>query len=433
MRCPRQQLSLVSLLFLFWFLGCGNGSNLNKFVFAGDKDQEALSTLMERAELAYDRGRIEEAFNLASLAADKAPGSERAAVLLGFISLSQAGSDPFKIVEKLMSLSSSSTIEQSSGCSSLSTGGNAADVMGALVGCLANIPADEMSEIGEPVTTEVTEFEAYPILKPIAPSTIADPDSPRARVSTLYYLNEAIAYLCPFVNEPTSEHPARTDDDPRHDCQASPLQRSNQVKSHFVWAMAHLVESLSFYQVLMYSTSEGTALAPAASTSQQQMSSNLMKRVDVVKNISTSGASNISKYVKAITELKANFDAVFTSPAEGETVATSMLQSTMVDLKVTSAAFGAIPGVPDEITASVTSAIEALTTAAGAANDITSQSSQLQGQLNTAAASALKTSIDKVSTSQVDDTQKQEICDSFATIAVGTTYALPANQPSLCK
>src|SRR5690606_21607793 len=89
---------------------------------------------------------------------------------------------------------------------------------------------------------ETDLFEGFPLYQPktVTPAV-------RASVATLDYMNKAIALVCPYVDESVK---VEKDADGRHTCERSELATSN-AKGHFLWAFAHLTESLVFQYVLL--------------------------------------------------------------------------------------------------------------------------------------------------------------------------------------
>lgn len=427
---------------------CGADSNVNKFIFSNQGDDEEFEPLVERAQLLYDQGDMDKAAELAQKAIVVEPTNEKARILMGYISLSQAGVDPFIIADRLIALSKTDAEDDGSTCSSLSSsggGGSAASTLTAM-SCLLNLSDTDYEKMGSFEDSEDVPsiFANYPVLLPNSPGYLfneetgeTDPDSMRSQVGTLYYLNKAIEFVCPFVNH--SATGVIYSDDARHNCTEVTYHRHLTTKAHLVWGLAHLIEALAFNTILLYEGDGSTTLAESSSGG---FSSNLLNRVTALNNANE--FSSLSEYANTLTTLKSNVDTVFKLPEGDESAGASMLQSTLINLKTTSGAFGAISGMPDSMTKSIEEVITKIEEIAGKLQDsgsgseseLDKQSRALQGQFNEKAVTQMEESIEEytsqVNEEDISEQEKTEICDAYSAFSDGVDPT-KTNTPTLCK
>ena len=80
-------------LLAFALTACGNGFNFNQ-IFG--KEDDGADSLLDEAKADYDRGDFENAASKCNTLLMRNPDNENAAILLGYIALSQGASTPMK-------------------------------------------------------------------------------------------------------------------------------------------------------------------------------------------------------------------------------------------------------------------------------------------------------------------------------------------------
>ncbi len=432
---------LVSLSFTSFVFsqGCGNSLNLNRFVYSSSSEESQFKALKERAQIAYDDGEFDKSANLAQQAYAIQPKDESVSVLLGFINLSRAGLDPVIIARRLIETGNGTDV---AGCKSPQENASAGDVLLSLACILPlseadyEILGDSEQERGIDVTGE---FAQYPLIIPNQPGIVEDEDSVRHQINSLNNFNQAIKFVCPFVDDSSGDDGGiRFVEDSRHSCEQTKYNRESKSKAHLIWALAHLGEALAYANVIMYSQEEVVGL----NEPEQEAETNLLKRIKLLNTVTF---SNINEYMETLMSLKESADAIFALPAENGFADESMLQTTLINLKTTTAAFAAIAGLPANMTAPVIKILDRVEATAeviksaqsGELTDIEAKSKALQGQLNKKAAAQLEASINKFTQKQggigsFSEAQKTNICNSYQSFVSG----LDPNEvkaPLLCE
>lgn len=228
--------------------GCGTSSNVNRLW--GGEDHAGDSLLLE-SRMAYDRGDFTRAQDLALQLVQRDPNNEDAAVLLGFVNLSQGGIDPYILARELVAMSSTGSgtgtgtgtstsglmdlgflghgprakadagdgeaggygLGTGTGTSTSSSAGSATDELRAL-GTLVQVSQNDIQnnlsahKFGA-ADNSINKTPTTPTLFTVDPATGIDyslevpaqvTDQLRAAVATLNYMNQAITSICPFVD-----------------------------------------------------------------------------------------------------------------------------------------------------------------------------------------------------------------------------------------
>ncbi len=334
---------------------CGSDTNLNQI---WGKDSAADSLLAE-AKSAYDQGRFDEAESIASKIVAKSPNNEEASILLGYIYLSQGGLDPYRVASCLIELSDTSgtasktSVSRCKAASSSASAkltrvdqeitqlfdhfstnsqnmlqtssesessGDVSETLKKLQGGLLNLTDVDFKNLQE------KEFQGSSTLfkdsnKLLVPKKVNE--ELRNLVFVLSKMNKVVKTICRFVND----DPEIRADSARYkafDCAVTSEPRRSAAKAHYLWAIAHLAESLVYQSVLLFDTSESA-------------SSNIQAGSEALNSFS----GDVLKYVGAVTDLKDALDQVFdTSDAN------SMITACLNDLSSVNGAFGAIAGLP---------------------------------------------------------------------------------------
>jgi TolA-binding protein len=334
---------------------CGADSNINQI---WGKDSAADSLLAE-AKSAYDQGRFDEAESIASKIVSKSPNNEEASILLGYIYLSQGGLDPYRVASCLIELSDTSgtaSKTSASRCKAASSStpakfskvedeidllfsrftevqqnivqsstesessGDVSETLKKLQGGLLNLTEVDFKNLQE------KEFQGSSTLfkdsnKLLVPKKVSE--DLRNLVFVLSKMNKVVKTICRFVND----DPEIRADSARYkafDCAVTTEPRRSAAKAHYLWAIAHLAESLVYQSVLLYDTSESAA-------------SNIQAGSEALNGFS----GDVLKYVGAITDLKDALDQVFDTSD-----ASSMISACLNDLSSVNGAFSAITGLP---------------------------------------------------------------------------------------
>ncbi len=388
------------LLFLLAALACGPDSNLNHLLFVSSQDKEQAETLVQLAQLSYDKGDFDEAQTYAEKAYGLNPQSESSSQILSYVYLAQAGMAPFSLIRTLVAAATGDSDSSSSSSSSSSFGflDSLASLFKidastlALLADLDNLDTDED-------TTKY--FYDLPVYLPKMPGNHAEAGSVRAEVSSLEMLSKAILVICPFLDADFMAEAYTKYGDDRYKCTANTLGQRAKAQSYLAFAMAHMAEAAIFNLVLLYSGTDSASLRATADSA--TLDNNLLKRVARLEAASSSAnikITEIASYTQAVIKLKESLDKVF------DLTEKSMLSQTIGDLELIAEGFALIPGIPDDVKSSVDSSIEAVKKQADAikskvgSNDATTQafSQKLNGVIAKNLTAATKKYLDALST-----------------------------------
>ncbi|WP_141730901.1 hypothetical protein [Oligoflexus tunisiensis] len=382
-----------------WLLTACGGSNLNSF-FVTEEQKKAQDQLRIQAQYEYDQGNNDKALEITDDILKLNPYEEKALILRSYAYLSKAGLDAFSLSKNL--------IEQSENKDSSTSSGDAtADNLNSLASVIGLSTAD-FNELGAANTVD-------------GGSTSTTVYYPKSRTDARVSLSEivtniglAVETLCPIIQAGSAKDPAR---DPRHSCEASPLELQGRAQSHFAWALAHLGEAIAFYSVVLYDDGAVGADGKPLGPNLQRVSASLNPQGDV------------AVFLSGLTALTNAINTIF--PTDATAAADSMLNAMFTDMEITSLAFSSMGGVPDSVTKSIDDSITNLqakiakissTTDSGATSEAAKQNAAVRNALTTKMATELDKKI-----GQLPDDQKDQACELFKSI-----NSDPAKKPAGC-
>jgi len=407
---------LVLLLSCGWLNSCGS-ANVNRLFGMED---ESYSSLLQRAQFAYDDGEFSRAAELANKAYGRAENNGDAGVLLGNIHLSQAGIDIFQLVGKLSTLSSSSTSSGSSTskCKSSSDARSASSVLTEMSCLLLSLSDADKDALGSTVTS-------YNGLKAIGVPSVYIPnevnDDLRSKVGVLGALDKGIRALCPFIDR-TKVLASSIDE--RHKnadiCPDRTKTSFSSPKAHIAFALLHLVEALVFQQgVLIDGVSSGETRT-GVQTISTKMSS-----------VNTGSVQGVANLALAAADFANVIGKIFDTGNSKSQIALALNGLIMVSKSFEAA------GVPSSVTSVITTQLTNLQKTAanlpGTGNSTTKQTQVLSGQINQAYAASLAQKIEQAcptaATAGCSD-NKASLCAGFTSISQGVSSI---STPTLCK
>jgi hypothetical protein len=403
-------MSAIQLVVASLFLAACGSANVNKLF--GTQD-DSYSSLLKRAQYAYDEGDFSEAEKLANKAYGRAENNGDAGILLGNIYLSQAGIDIFQMVGKLSTLSSSSSATDSAAnkCKSAPTSGqtqSASNVLGELSCLLLNLSDADKDALG---TTDTS----YTNLKEIGVPSVYVPnevnDELRSKVAVLSALDKGIKALCPFIDR--SVVLAKSIDERHKDEARCPNRTStffNNAKAHISFALLHLVEALVYQQGVLI---DGVSSAETQRTGVQGISS----------KISGYQGDN-AKLALASVDFAQVVGKVFDTENPNSQIALALNGLIMVSTSFEMA------GVPSAITKVITDQLTNIQQIAGANSSSASQSQALAGQINLVYANQMAAKIDAACPGGTCS-EKAQLCEGFNSISAGTDPA-KLRRPAAC-
>jgi len=405
--------------------GCGSGTNVNQI---WGKDDDAYDSLYLRARAAYDRGDFADAKSLAERARNINSRNEDVNILLGYIHLSLGGIDPFILARRLVENNSSTTAAALTQGGAAASGSSSSGVSGTLqsLGKIISLGSTDLDALSSLVETPADSiFATIPLRRPKIVNA-----SLREAVPVLREMNNAIRYICGFVDPKVTEGSA----DPRDTAENCPQitgSREQTYKAHFLWAFAHLTEALVFQSVLLYSDGN------------QNNMPNIEQRSKAVSsgNFTTDASGGITKFVSTVDELQESVDAVFASEA-GEAGAVTQLSATLNAMDSVTKAFSALPGIPDSLTSQITKSMDSLRTIGG---ETAGQTRALRAQMTEKLSQNVATKIDatvcakfgggncaNVPAEAKASAEVQELCSSYTTLANGLE-ASKKKPPQVCS
>jgi hypothetical protein len=378
----KKKMSLSFLLASYpFFTSCGSSTNLNQIW----GDDNAADSLLLEAQSAYDRGDFNKAEKISSNLVERSPDHEEAAVLLGYIHLSQGGFDPYRVASCLIEISSpSSNSKNESNCNSKgsatlkmvdekvselidtsfyaeksdnysfmesasSDSSDVTDLLKKLQSGLLNLTSEDFADLQEKQFEGTSDiFKSNPILVPKKVT-----DELRAKVFVLEKMNQVIKNVCRFVNEDT-EIKSDSERYKKMGCTLTSQPRKVSAKAHYLWAVAHLAESLIYQSVILYDTSSSST-------------SNIQAASDALNNYS----GDINRYITAVSDLRSALDSVFDTEDPS-----SMISACLNDLTSVNGAFAAIVGMPDGVRQQLSKIMEKIKELAKNIGGSSSQSNQ---------------------------------------------------------
>jgi hypothetical protein len=388
---------------LIFVVGCGSSSNLNR-IWGYEPSAE---TQLSGAKEAYDRGDFAKAISLTSSLLEANPDHEEAAIVQGYAYISQGGLDPFRVASCLISQSSTSTSKSSTSTNSTRCNSTSASASG-LVSIDDPIEAWFTADTGSGTTSSTSDDssvlkklqsglltltpEDFSKLKKgdftstsglflgdnslIIPAEVSE--DLRDSVNILRNLSSSVKSVCRFVNDTSS---VKTDSDryKGYGCDLTGYTRRNSAKAHYLWALSHLGEALTFTSVILYSTGGGSTY------NFQKASSTLAAQ----------SSASVDKVVAEVEEMQQAIAAIFDTENSN-----SMISKTLYDLNATSGAFDAIAGLPDSVKSTIAKIIEGVKTAgktiSGSGGETKALKARLLDSVTTAVAKKMNETITSV-------------------------------------
>ncbi len=398
-------MKLIGLFVLSLLVSCGANSNFNGF-FVTEVEEMSYESLLEAAQAEYDLGNYEEAVNL-SLEAEKQNPDDPEAVILGaFAALGNANLDPVNIGKSLLQFQ----VDQEKSGVEKETEDFLTDLQG-----LLGITEADLAQMGTRNTAvfDGVEYTYY------APKSSEDARSSLDRLSRI---KQVLDKMCVYV--PAS---SKIPTDTRHQCDIKNVSNNRQTSIQFLWALAHLGETLYFNSILLF-----------APDGQETPSLQAYGEAIANKQYDTNGSTpstddDIVNFVSAIGSLANLVDSVFST-----TNGTPMITSLLNNLDTAQLAISEIPSVPEEFRNAISQSSEKI----NSIRDVLQQS----GSAGDAAARAdlLKSTgdklLDKLSDSEVKDNltpaQIDEACSEIKKLlGLNPTDKIPSeisNNASQC-
>lgn len=410
-------------------VGCGSAANFNKI---WGNDDDAADVKYARAKSAYDQGDFQTAQDLLEALVARNQDNEAAAVLLGYVYLSTGGIDPFTLAKKLIDVTTPTTtttpttltaddakvleegsvawahalasatavnddefadnMEALAGSGSASGSGsttttssnsNAAETLQKL-SSIINLSAADFDKLKD--TEYSGSSDLFVTNKIIVPKLVSN--DLRSSIPVLNYMNRAVLDVCRFVDAGTKS--ADDDRDSSTACTATTMERKNSAKAHFLWAFSHLTEAMVYQSVLLYTTtSDGVT--------------NFQAAANTLNGTTATNASEISAFVKKVSDLKGAVDVVF-DVAHTE----SMLSTTLRNIIAVKNAFTALSGLPESMTAPITKALSKIEELAKQVSgsdsaDASSKTTALKVQMLETVTKKMNTKISAVITKQIEN------------------------------
>lgn len=359
-------------------------SSCGKLIPASQKDD--FFSHLELGKKYFDEGMFDKALEHALVAYDLNPDSELAAKTLGFIYLGLAGADIFSIIVKMQDPSVSKS------------GQSRAQQLSSFKGIFGITEAD-YSVMGA-FENSVSDL---PVIRPYCA------DQSRNAVSKLVLVNKAIHIICSYVNPS-----ARLADDPRHQCVSNELAQTD-ASTHLLWALAHLLESISFYAVISYSTTDSSK-------------SNLELRVDRITSLDAKDPTQLQQFVQQVSSLSDLLSQIMPvtstcSQSDPQTQLVALLN----DLLAVQKAFANIPGLPEKIIKPIqdlTAQIKSIEDKLSGAQAKVAQSKSLKSDFSKDIAKKLSDKIKTIDASSLSSEDRTKVCSSLSSIQ-GSEVGLP--------
>ncbi|MEZ4743080.1 MAG: hypothetical protein R3B45_11655 [Bdellovibrionota bacterium] len=371
------------------------------------KQQLSFDNILARGQALYDKGDMEQALIYASKAYQIDPTSEKAALLLGYANLGNAGIQPFDLILKMISSGekdSNSEEEANLAEDDSNPLNKLKDVIG--------ITEEELSLLG---TIDDT-FPEYPVIIPICA------DEARYLIEKLSYLNQAILVICPLV-DPTIRLAA----DNRHNCsdRQNPTLK-NSAKAHLLWAMSHIAEALAFYSVLTVSTDSSSS------------KTNLEMRFEALKSSAIESPAELTNFLSQLDGLEQIILKTMPlgtecSPQYPQTQFAALVN----DLVSASSGFNKMAGTPKSITSALEKATAKIQIIKSSSNDTAAafqeRNAAFKSDLTKKLSTSLSEKINQLGSQGQTLSQEQsaQVCSSYQTISGETTPS--ENTPSICK
>ncbi|HET9241366.1 MAG TPA: hypothetical protein VFO10_29135 [Oligoflexus sp.] len=386
---------IATLMGSAWLLTACGGTNFNAF-FTSEEQKKAQDQLRIEAQYEYDQGNNDKALEITGQILKMNPYEEKTLILRSYAFLSKAGLDAFSLSKNLIDQADNKDTSSTTGDKTSDNLNQLADVIG--------LSDADFDELGTKNTSTLTTLY-YPKTRAAARESLSE---------IISNIGNAVDTLCPIIQ---AGAPKDSTKDPRHECEASPLELQGRAQSHFAWALAHLGEAIAFYSVVLYD--DGTVGADG-----KPLGANLQR---VSASLNPNG--DVNTFLTELTALTNAINAIF--PTGDAAAADSMLNAMFNDMKVTSLSFAAMGGVPDSVTKSIDESITNLeakiakissSTDSGATSDAAKQNAAVRNALTTQMADQLNTKI-----TALPPEQKTQACELYKSI-----NSDPAKRPTGC-
>lgn len=376
---------------LLYLISCGGEQqSLHKLLFVTSDDENRTDVLIEKARLDFDSGNYYSAQEKTEKILSSDP-EHRAAILLKANSeLAMAELSLLDIITRVIDDTTSSTS---------STTSDTADTLNNLSSLVLNLTTSDYEALGTMSTLNNNSILGeIGVITPTDPGDFETPGTPRHDLNSLRLINQAIKTVCPLIStEVLTSLPSNS----RYNCAAAANQGS--VQASFIFFTGHFVEALIFNSVLLYSDSDNNASSLQLLTDSAEANSAIFKQITALENGSSQTQDSfdaLTDLTEAISEVTKNVQSIF------DTSDGSMLSSLMVNLRTAVDVIGAIDGVPDDFTKSLTSALDNIEETAAKAgestNSVSSETSalkqKLSGQIVQKLNTQMKTFFSKVDT-----------------------------------
>jgi hypothetical protein len=432
---------LKALWLVGFLLGCGSDTPFTQ-LWKTKANEEQIDVLLAKSRIHYDNSEFDEAAKAAEKAYEINPNNEEAAILLANVRFGQAGLDFISLTRKIIC---KQMIEDEAkkkkgkkldSCEELlgikvedvdtTSSSGASDLLADFSSILSISDAD-IESMGTRQTPSSNVFSGLELLYPKKPGNYLTSDSPRATVPTLWFVNDSIAILCPFLSPDVLD----PDNDARHQCEKSKFESQFPAKANFVFALASLVEAIAFHSVILFKYKSTALLLDGAKSATGTVLGEKIERLDPAKNPEL--ANDYADVITALGEVKNDVNAILDVSSE------SMLMATLSNLRSVSRGFGAIAGIPKEI---ITKSEAAITSIGGLAEEFGAQATKLEKQMNEKVTKNLKKYVDKMNQDYLNDEIRagltpEEIAKRQADIAeacslISEITGTTENQPEQC-
>ena len=416
---------MIRFLFPFLLLlGCGGQNGLNpNAAWVTDEDKARVDVLLARSKIEFDRNNLGKSEYYANKAYKQNTNNQEAAQQLGNIYIGKAHL-------ALLDIASRISTDLNTGESGASNT-QALDVLGILAD-VAELTQAEYQGMGTLRTSTVTynnaqveipAFDNLDVIVPFTPGSYTDKNSMRYKVSRLRMINQTIGVLCPFIEKSVFNGVS----DPRYNCRKVKDSTANvHGQVLFTFAIAHLLEAIFFNAVLQYSNNVSSSTTGTVAAE----SSNLFKRAQAMQNTRFT-VNNSSVYAAGMIELVYDINNTFSSASD------SMLAETLIDLKVTSQALGAIKGFPQGLRSKIedtqTTIQKAIAKVGQSQSNVSNQIKALKDQFSAAAISKMNTAITAFNTNNPSaSAQIKDVCNAYKTLTESLLNEANAPTPTGC-
>jgi tetratricopeptide (TPR) repeat protein len=387
-------------------VGCGEDMNVNQ-IFVSEDQKNALVSLIEEAQIAYDAGEFEDALEYAEKAEKISPHNEQIAILLGYINLSLSGMDTFKIASGLISTTKKTNDDNKNGALTLAGTNNRASLFFDKLRLILGLDQQTLKKFGKLSSeSKLKAFADYDVILPVSAKKARALD-----VKVMQHINKAIAKICPFVDEELriSANDERVS---KKNCPTTTTVRERKVVSHFLWAFIHIAEAAAFYSVLQYQE-EG------------QEQANITMRAESLK--AEAADLSVDAYVKHALNLADSVSKIYA--AEDPDSQFSALVNNITLAAKTFMKIGKMPAKLKQPLSRAVKSIDDKKNEVSGKSDSEQQGNSFKNQMNNRIANDMHSKINNFAKNDPDkfNANKSSLCESYTTISGG------ANMPSACS